>query len=101
VGYRRSPTFRHNEEEVRVESFFNHLYVIPAQAGIQQGVHIREKDSYLYILASKKYGTLYIGVTADLVARVFQHKHDLIEGFTKKFQVHMLVYYRQFEDIEA
>jgi putative endonuclease len=57
--------------------------------------------SYVYILASKKLGTLYIGVTADLVARVYQHKNDLIVGFTKRYQVHVLVYYQQFEDIEA
>lgn len=52
-------------------------------------------------MASKRYGTLYIGVTADLVARVYQHKNDLVDGFTKKYGVHTLVYYQQFEDIEA
>jgi putative endonuclease len=40
-------------------------------------------------------------VTSDLVARVYQHKNDLVDGFTKKYQVHLLVYYQQFEDIEA
>jgi putative endonuclease len=52
-------------------------------------------------MASKRYGTLYIGVTADLVARVFQHKSNLVDGFTKKYGCHTLVYYLQFEDIEA
>jgi putative endonuclease len=56
--------------------------------------------SYVYILASKRYGTLYIGVSADLVARVYQHKNDLVDGFTKEYGVHILVYYQQFEDIE-
>ena len=51
-------------------------------------------------MASKRYGTLYVGVTADLVARVYEHKNDLVDGFTKKYGVHMLVYYQQFEDIE-
>jgi len=52
-------------------------------------------------MASKRYGTLYLGVTADLVARVFQHKSNLVDGFTKKYGCHTLVYYMQFEDIEA
>jgi putative endonuclease len=52
-------------------------------------------------MASKRYGTLYIGVTSDLVARVYEHKNDLVEGFTKKYAVNTLVYYLQFEDIEA
>jgi putative endonuclease len=52
-------------------------------------------------MASKRNGTLYIGVTADLVRRVHEHKHDLVDGFTKKYSVHTLVYYQQAEDIEA
>ena len=44
-------------------------------------------------MASKRNGTLYIGVTSDLAHRVGQHKSDVIEGFTKQVQVHMLVYY--------
>ena len=51
-------------------------------------------------MASERFGTLYIGVTADLVARVYEHKNDLVKSFTKKYQVHRLVYYSQFEDIE-
>jgi putative endonuclease len=47
----------------------------------------------VYILASKYKGTLYIGVTSDLVQRVWQHKSDQVEGFTKKYRVHTLVYY--------
>ncbi len=55
---------------------------------------------YIYILASKKNGTLYIGVTSNLQKRVWEHKQKLIKGFTEKYNVHMLVYYEQFEDIE-
>jgi len=50
---------------------------------------------YVYILASKRNGTLYIGTTSDLVKRVWQHKTGMVEGFTKKYQVHQLVYYEQ------
>ena len=54
---------------------------------------------FVYILASKKNGTLYIGVTNNLGRCVFEHKHDLVSGFTKKYSVHTLVYYEIFEDI--
>jgi len=60
-----------------------------------------ENDYFVYIMASKRNGTLYIGVTNDLVRRVFEHKNDLIEGFTKKHKVHMLVYYEQTNDIHS
>lgn len=50
-------------------------------------------------MATEKHGTLYIGVTNDLQRRVFEHKHDLIDGFTKKYQVHQLVYFEQTNDI--
>ena len=54
----------------------------------------------VYILASKRNGTLYIGVTSDLVQRVWQHKNDMVEGFTSKYGVHLLVYYEQHGDME-
>ena len=59
------------------------------------------KSYYVYILVSKRNGTLYIGVTNDLIKRVYEHKNDLIEGFTKKYQVHRLVYYEQTNDIRS
>jgi putative endonuclease len=52
-----------------------------------------QKQYYVYIMASKKHGTLYIGATDDLVKRVYQHKNNLVEGFTKKYNIHMLVYH--------
>ena len=55
---------------------------------------------YVYILASRIGGTLYIGVTNDLIRRVFQHKSKVIEGFTKKYDVVKLVYFEQFDDPE-
>lgn len=51
------------------------------------------KQPAVYMLASQRNGTLYIGVTSNLVKRVWEHKNDLVDGFTKKYQVHVLVYY--------
>ncbi len=59
------------------------------------------KSYYVYILASKKDGVLYIGVTGDLIKRVWQHKNNLVEGFTKKYFVHKLVYYEEASDVES
>jgi putative endonuclease len=52
-----------------------------------------EKQPAVYILANKRNGTLYVGVTSDLVKRIWQHKNNLAEGFTQKYKVHLLVYY--------
>lgn len=57
------------------------------------------KQYYVYILASKRNGTLYIGVTNDLVRRVCEHKQKTVEGFTKRYNVNILVYYEIFKDI--
>jgi putative endonuclease len=56
---------------------------------------------YVYILSSGIGGTLYIGVTNDLVRRVYEHKSKAADGFTKKHGVDRLVYYEPFEDVEA
>jgi putative endonuclease len=61
----------------------------------------REINPCVYILASRRNGTLYIGVTSDLPNRVSLHKQDLIEGFTKKYRVHILVYYEIHPTMEA
>ena len=57
------------------------------------------KEGYVYILANKRNGTLYIGVTSGLVRRIYDHKNDLVEGFTKQYGVHDLVYFEKHEDI--
>jgi len=57
------------------------------------------RQYYVYILASKKNGTLYIGVTNNLLKRVYEHKNNLVEGFTQKYCVHNLVYYEVYSDI--
>lgn len=56
-------------------------------------------EYYLYILASKKNGVLNIGITNDLIKRVYQHKNNLIDGSTKKYFVRKLVYYEMYKDI--
>ena len=58
-------------------------------------------EYYVYILASKPHGTLYIGVTNDLIRRVHEHRSDIIEGFTKRYGVHLLVHYEQCTDVSA
>ena len=58
------------------------------------------KFYYVYILANKKNGTLYIGITSDLIKRVWEHKNKLARGFTKKYQIDQLVYYEVFQDPE-
>jgi putative endonuclease len=57
------------------------------------------KKGYLYILASRRNGTLYVGVTSDLVKRIEEHRQKLVEGFTKKYDVTNLVYFETFENI--
>ena len=55
---------------------------------------------YVYLLASGRNGTLYVGVTSDLVKRVFEHKNDLADGFTKKYGVHDLVWFESTSSVE-
>jgi putative endonuclease len=59
------------------------------------------KQPAVYILASRRNGTLYVGVTSDLVKRTYEHKQDLVEGFTKQYGVHRLVYFEMHEDMIA
>ncbi len=74
--------------------------VIPVEAGI----HILDlspgvKCGYVYMLASKPNGTLYIGVTSNLVRRVSEHREGIADGFTKRYGIHRLVYFERFESI--
>ena len=59
------------------------------------------KQPAVYILASKRNGTLYIGVTSDLVKRIWEHKNDMVEGFTNRYNVHRLVWYELHATMES
>lgn len=58
------------------------------------------QQSYIYIMTNKKEGTLYVGVTSDLIKRVYQHKEGITGGFTSKYNLQKLVYFEVFEDIK-
>ena len=60
----------------------------------------KERSFWVYILASRVGGTLYIGVTSDLVRRVYEHREKAADGFTKKYDVDRLVYFERFDDAE-
>ena len=62
---------------------------------------LRMKVPCVYILASGWHGTLYVGVTSQLIQRVWQHKQDLVEGFTRKYRAHDLVWYEVHERMES
>ena len=57
------------------------------------------KTSYVYIITNRKNGTLYVGVTNNIERRIYEHKHKLIEGFSKKYGLDILVFVEQFSDI--
>jgi putative endonuclease len=59
------------------------------------------KSYFVYILASQKNGTLYIGITSNLIKRIWEHRNNLVEGFTKKYNVHTLVYFEQTENVQS
>lgn len=57
------------------------------------------KESFVYIITNKKNGTLYIGVTSDLIKRIYEHKNKIFEGFSSKYKLDKLVYFEKFDDI--
>lgn len=59
------------------------------------------KTYYVYMMTNKHHNVLYIGVTNNLIRRVYEHKEGLIEGFTKKYNCHELVWYQQTDDVTA
>jgi putative endonuclease len=60
-----------------------------------------DKQPSVYLLASKRNGTLYVGVTSDLVKRIWEHKNNMVEGFTKRYGVHQLVWFELHESMES
>jgi len=77
--------------EIRDKFFFRHSWLDQES--------IINMQSYVYILSSKKNGTLYIGVTGNLIKRIYEHKDYMVEGFSRKYHVHTLVYYELAEEI--
>ena len=60
-----------------------------------------KKEPCVYILASNKNGTLYVGVTSNLVQRVYQHRENQVEGFTKRYGIHQLVWYELHDTMDS
>ncbi|EGW20051.1 Excinuclease ABC C subunit domain protein [Methylobacter tundripaludum SV96] len=98
------------EKQPRVSCAYNHctncINVIPAGNAGNQNTGMcysepMEKQPCVYILASRPNGTLYIGVTSNLIGRVYQHRQNLIAGFTQRYNVHNLVWYEPHEQLES
>jgi len=74
-------------------------------AGLVPAIHVVQDTpmagGYVYILASAPNGTLYVGVTSDLVRRIYEHRNGLVPGFTKRYSIKRLVYFEQYEDIQT
>ena len=62
---------------------------------------MKSKQPCVYLLASGRNGTLYVGVTSDLIGRIYQHRNDLVDGFTKQYKVHELVWFELHETMES
>ncbi len=58
------------------------------------------KSYYVYILSNKTNTVLYVGVTSNIIKRIYEHKYNLVDGFTKKYRVHKLIYYEQYQNIQ-
>ena len=74
-------------------------------AGLVPAIHVlmisAMSGGYVYILASAPNGILYVGVTSDLVRRIYEHRNGLVAGFTKRYSVKCLVYFEHYEDIQT
>ncbi|MCT4575622.1 MAG: GIY-YIG nuclease family protein [Alphaproteobacteria bacterium] len=58
-----------------------------------------DKAGFVYILTNKNKTTLYIGVTSNLIKRIWEHKNNVVDGFSKKYKLHSLIYYEKLDDI--
>ena len=65
------------------------------------GIYLMDKQPCVYLLASQRNGTLYVGVTSRLAQRIWQHKNNVTDGFTRKYRVHTLVWYEVHETMES
>ncbi len=89
---------RHGEKQ-KQRDFSCHPGRVKRDPGSVINILLMDKYYYVYILTNKKKGTLYTGITSDLGKRVFEHKNNLVEGFTKQYNVHKLVYFEQHCDV--
>ena len=87
--------FNNSDAIRRKQHFFAALKELTKEASSMS------KEPAVYILAGKRNGTLYIGVTSDLVKRVWEHKNNMVEGFTKRYGVHQLVWYELHDNMES
>ena len=69
------------------------------RAGGDPAILDMSKKYFVYILANRRNGTLYIGITNNLVRRIYEHKNGLVEGFTKTYNVYLLVYYEEYNEV--
>ena len=87
--------------------YFSPSFVIPADPGSGPGQApessegVVNRQPAVYILASRRNGTLYVGVTSDLIKRIWEHKNSMVEGFTKRYGVRDLVWYELHETMES
>jgi putative endonuclease len=74
-------------------------------AGLVPAIHVLQNfhmaGGWIYILTDRPNGILYVGVTNDLVRRIYEHRSEFVEGFTKRYGLKRLVYFEQFDDIRA
>ncbi|WP_231883628.1 MULTISPECIES: GIY-YIG nuclease family protein [Methylomonas] len=78
------------------------LFLAGSKSAGQAENHAKmDKQPCVYIMASQRNGTLYIGVTSNLIGRVYQHKTDMAEGFTKRYGAHLLVWYEVHDRMES
>ncbi|RTM09792.1 MAG: GIY-YIG nuclease family protein [Bradyrhizobiaceae bacterium] len=74
-------------------------------AGLVPAIHVRQhaimQGGWVYILASAPNGILYVGVTSDIIRRIYQHRNGLVPGFTKRYGVKLLVYFERYDDIQT
>jgi putative endonuclease len=76
-------------------------FILPSFRRRPESSNNMTKQPVVYILASKRNGTLYIGVTSNLIKRVWEHKNKLVKGFSKQYDVHQLVWYELHESMES
>ena len=62
---------------------------------------MKQCQYYVYILSNKNHTVFYTGVTSDLIKRIYEHSHELVDGFTKRYHIHKLMYYEIHSDVEA